>query len=566
MSYGDQLNLKTGTAVGQADEAPYFGLTAPQGRIRYRQDIVDRVGNLLAADMRDPILSGPGEMVAAVLRMRRAEADLVSAYYRVTAIPQQVRIEEERVGKVNGVRVGAALATTAFQLAQGIAESVTLTVGTEVTIGVPPGVANSVGVEIQPGRIVSAALEGAITMAQAIQDMLIDDIDSEATIRNLLLQQNQYVLDMRAAEIQAKLATADLNSLLAEIDNLVEGHIYLQESNETKWFYDPALIFEQEEAEIRYETALREYVRQLYVLSQLLAVRWSEPYENPYWRGDGTPETIGGGLYDDFTLCESVFNTYRVDECDAYYAALKAWDSTLRAQRLGGQADIESVISLRQDIVGLSDITWNPNASSFEYDESVHEDNIRRFRALMLANAMPEDSDFWLRLDFPLTYGQLSRSIAGPSLTPVIRAARTDWNIRVTELTAEMLGINVAPGTPNDLYRIDLYQYGKIEIPRFHPRQTDVYPNFLTYNLPLYYPDPAEESISPFQYTLQAGVNGEPGVTNTGVADREPTPFCSRYVLLVFRDAGPLNIQNIEDIKLTMNWRSGIPPEFDWPW
>lgn len=102
------------------------------------------------------------------------------------------------------------------------------------------------------------------------------------------------------------------------------------------------------------------------MLSQLLAVRWSEPFENPYLKADATPETLGGGLYDDFTQSESIFNVYRADRANSFLTALQAWDTALRNERQGGQADIQALISLRQDVFGFSDVTYNTNRFRFE--------------------------------------------------------------------------------------------------------------------------------------------------------------------------------------------------------
>jgi hypothetical protein len=238
----------------------------------------------------------------------------------------------------------------------------------------------------------------------------------------------------------------------------------------------------------------------------------------------------------------------------------------LRSARQGGQSEIQTRISLRQDIFGFSDVVYNPVLQRFETnpDAAARELNKRRFRALLLAAQQPANSPYLLRLEFPVTYGQFSRIVTGSLVSQplLVQVSRSDWNVRMTEMSAKITGQNVAQNAFNTI-RIDVFQYGKIEIPSYHPRQVGVYPNFLTFGLPLYYPDPEQASVSSFKFSLNAGVNGNAGQINPFVPQVEPTPFCDKYVLLVERAANPpINLQNIDDIELNLKSRSGIPPAF----
>ena len=565
--FTDEITAATGLSPGTENQDPYYGLTTEAGRKAYREDLNTRIATALdsSTPFDDTVFTHSGELGRVILQMRRAFADIESARNRIDTIPQQIRIEELRVDAINGVILGTEDKVAACRLAQGIAESVSVTAYAETSCSWSscPEVKAGVAVTVNPGAVASAMFQNEAGRAEAISKVEINNIESEATIRNLLLQQNQYIIDMKSAALQGQLAIADLNSTLSSIDRLIENHIYYRESNESKWYYDPALIFEQEEEELKYENALRELVRELYKLSQLLAARWSEPFENPYLTATGQSVSLGAGSFDDFTQAESVFNVYDVDQARLYYAALEAWHYELQNERKGGEKERSEIISLRQDIFGLTDVKWDTDTSSFVEDPSLKEDNVRRFRSLLLSHAREAPSDFQLRIEFPLTYNQISKRAVGTTQWPVINASRQDWNIRMTMMSAEILGENVAPGAATNKFGIDLYQYGKIEIPTYHPRQTSVYPNFLTYNLPLYYPDPEIMSISPFQYSLDAGVNNQSG-SEIDITNRLPSPFCSKYVLLIFRSAGELNIQNIEDIMLNITWVGGKLPDFEW--
>lgn len=559
--YSNQLYYAT---YIDPDYPPFNGLVNEAQRQMYRDEVKEKVELMLEEGIGSVLLTEGSEIGQVVLQLLKAKADTESIKSRLDSIPQQIRIEEDRVGAVNGITLGTTNQITAYQLGMGIANlySVNTSMGFSCSYPSGCGASFSVSKTFNPGAILSAVFQSQITRAQAIERVDINNANAAAAIRNLLLQQHQYSLDYEAAIIQMQLTSANVNATINRIYRLIEDHIYYQDSNAEKWYYDPALIFEREYAELDYDTALNEYKRELYNLSQKLAVRWGEPYENPFLKLDGVPQTLGGGLYDPFTQIESLFNIYKASEGDNYLAALQAWDLVLRSHRTGGQSNVTNIISLRKDILGYSELVWNESLSRYEVDSTQIEPMVRRFKAYLLQRLLPEDSPFWLRLEFPITYNQRSKSYAGEQIPNVITNFRTDWNVRITEVSARIIGNNVAQ-TPTNTYRIQLYQYGKLEIPKYHPRQTSVYPNFQTFQLPLYYVDPEDASTSPFIFDLQAGINGFDGQPNTEIAVVEPTPFCDNYILLIPRDGQQnLNVQNIEDIEITIKWRSGKPPNF----
>ena len=561
----EQLTSATGINPGPEGVAPYFGLTTGIGRSNYRNALNAKLEAMIHEGLTSAQLTDGSEVGSTLLQILRAKGDIESANHRIQNIPAQIAVEEARNGTANFAINTTTKKVTSAQLSIALVQA--FPISATVGFSCPPCAPSfSMSAGFTPTPLLANIFQEDITRAQAIQQLTINNASSAATIQNLLLQQNQFILDAKASVAQGQLAIASFHALQAKIDRLLENHIYVQTSNNQKWYSDPAIIFEQERAELDYQAALTEYVRELYVLSQKLAVRWSEPFENPYLRLDGAAETLGGGLFDDFTQAESVFNIYRASEGDNFLNALQEWDLRLRNARQGGQADVQARISLRQDIFGYSDVIYNTAAQRFETnpDAAARELNKRRFRALLLRAQQPASSPFLVRLEFPITYGQFSRIVTGnlvaqPTLLPV---SRSDWNVRVTELAAKVIGQNVAQNAFNTI-RLDLTQYGKLEIPKYHPRQANVYPNFLTFNLPLYYPDPEEASVSAYHFSLNAGINGNVGQPNAFVPQVEPTPFCDRYVLLIERAANPaINLQNIEDIELTVRARSGVPPSF----
>lgn len=556
----------------------YGGLETADQRTHYRYDVFFKINEMLELGMECTYLTEGSELGKTLLQWHRALADLASAEFRVQAIPEQVRIEEWRVGAVNGVILDATEDITAYNLAMGIANATQITHNSSASCGVTVGpplfggqwsagagctIQGGISKSYNRGAITSADFQNKITRRQAIQQVDINNIESEARIRGLLLQMDQYDLEREAAAIQAQLAWANVNGVINKIDRLLQDHIYFQDAQASLWWKDPAILFEQEQEEVEYENELRIYKHNLYKLAKLLAYRWAEDYSNPTWNQNGglLPFTD----YADYTQIESIFNTY--DHCEAheYAQALREWDQGLRQHRPGDYGTT-NVISLRRDIYGYSEIVWNPTYSRFEIDSTQIDPMVNRFRALMLNNEEPVSSGYWLRLEFPIVYNQKSKSYVGsgtiPSvitteITPGESTSTYNWNARITSIKARLIGENIAQ-TPTGYFPVYLCQYGKIEI------RTYVYPGMIpddvlynTYALPHYYYDPQEVASSWYKWQLDAGVDPNDGVPKD-LGYLKPTPFCDKYVLLIPRTYN-LNLQNLEDIELSITWQEGMP-------
>jgi len=567
--FSDQLAATTGISVGNPSDPPYFGLTTDSGRQQYRNDVFQRIQDALQAPQTAPLLVDGSALGTAVLSMNKAFDELASAKNRIDVAPQQIQIEEDKDNALDAVILGTADQIGAYQLAIGIANAYSITSSASVTFGFgPPSFTASVSLTYNPGAITSARFQAEITRAQAIEQVQMNDINGAAAIRNILVNENQAALDAQAAVAAAQLGVAGVRSLLGQIDRLIQDHIYYQDSNKEKWYSDSALVFQQQSEEIDYQSSLTEYINNLYVLSQILATRWSEQFSNPYLNKSGVPVTLGSSAYDDFTQPESAFNIYQASQGDNLYAALLAWDGILRSERQGGDNILPPVtVSLRRDIFGLTEVRYSDLLQSFVTDTNAVAANIRRFRALLLQKQQPATSPYWLRLEFPMSFNQqlLSAAAIGLNQQPlVIPISQDDWNIRVTQMAAKVDGESSVAQTDTGRLRIQLYQYGKITIPTYFPRQS-INKQLLTFDLPLYYVDPTQGSQSAYEFALDAGLGGLPG-TPLDTSRIEPTPFCDKYVLLIERRANrvPVNVDKIEDIELTFNLRAGTPAPFAW--
>lgn len=565
--FTSQLRRLTSIDPGVESSPPYFGLATDSDRAKYRTDVYSRIDTLLAATDTDLILTTSGQIGKDMISVRAAQANIRSARNVVDAIPQQIKLLEEKVQAINGIILGTEEQVSAYRFAIAMAQAykTSITAGVEWPIGEKPRLIATATFTYDPGAIPAARLQNQIGRAEALKSIAINNAEVREQVRALLIQQNQAALQLDESIILGQRSIADVNSTLAEIDGLIGDHKYFQQGNQRLWFSDAALTFDREAAEIAHEEALDSYKRNLYELSQMLAARWAEPFENPYFNRNRFGRSLPVA-YDAFTQAESLFSTTTVNEADTFYGALKEWDSKLRDERDGGVNSRDITLSLRQDILGYTDLVWNGNALVINPSQTVLQNNKRAFRAWLLNRASP-GGNFRLRVDFATTFAQpgLQQQAAPDTDHTIFKTADFEWNHRIISMKAKVIGTNPGGSTDGVTLPLQLYQFGRVEVSRYFPRTGGK----LLYNLdlPLYYTDPEVASNSPYQFALNAGLgqSSNPVSPPNIIDDVEPSPFCNKWVLLISsQNTLPLNLANWDDIQFIFTVQSGQPPAFAW--
>jgi hypothetical protein len=488
----------------------------------------------------------------------RVFSDIDAAKVQIDSIPQQIQIEQDRNSEVNSTIVLAGIEKKAVDVAESIVEATV----PKVIVGFPGGA------EYDPGSLLIGTLNSLKDLISINEETTVNNINSRATIRNLLLQQRELAAKMPSLVAQAQLAIADMNALYARLLRLVDDHVFFQNNTANLWYYDPSVVFEQGQAEIRYQSQLQDATIQLYLLSQKLNSRWSEPYQNPPKDADGVARAALGtvGQYDDFTEPESAFTIADNFMAKNFYGALQAWDLRLRAQRPFPAGNPSTTFSVRQDLLGLSDFTWDTNLLTYVTDPVKRDKNTALFRAYLL-NAQkinaPKDS---FELELGINYFSPKKStVTGTGFSAyLIPRSNNDWNQRLTSVSAHVTGANVTAATT---VPFTIYQFGKSYVEGFFDKDDAAHVD----NLPLYYRDPRSLAANvgwegKQQFRVDAAVGGaSPAAVNVG--DRAMSPFCDRYLLTIETSllSVPVNLQNINDIELTFTWSVGQPVNYTWP-
>jgi hypothetical protein len=556
----------------------YGGLRSESGRNAYVRAVQDKFDALINAQDPNALGLQDGSLMSIqALRLIQSLKEILAKKAVVDSYVQKIRVEEERNVEVNVTLVINGLVYSAIELAIGVARSLP-----EYEVHTQ-GVASGITVRQKPGESLAALQEAAKVLRIASETVVINSINSSATIRNILIEQQVAIEELPVVALNSAIAGAELRRLLATATRLVENHIFYQNITDTLWYRDPSLAFKLEKAEEEYRDLMQEYRIELYKLARMLEAAWTERFINPVKQANGsTIQPLNNGTFDDFTEAESVFSVVNHQRGLAFFNALKAWDGKLRDPLFRGEysptlRDANSFsgqpFSLRRDIFKLIDYRYDLNGNQYVVDPTLTRQSIQRFRAILLdlANRDPINANQLLRLriDFPLTYNQARVILGQPSPVPIIRQNRPGgtvdqfWNHRVKQIGVKIVGRNVFAG--GNTVPVSFELFGNVDRIGFFVDSLFTFSRTIsTFQVPLYLRDPDKRLIGEPFFGSAIGLEAAIGSTQPIMNQVSGWPlFCDNLVLRI--DAqGTLRIENIEDIELHLQMEVGSPPPIIW--
>jgi hypothetical protein len=473
-----------------------------------------------------------------------AQIDLRETQRSLMNFTEQIRIEEERSGAVTRTIGSAGNSFAALDVAQGIAAAVIpdITVGTEFAA------------TFKPSEAVVGALNSAKTLLETQRDVQLEQTDSAATIKNLLLEQATQAVRAQRAALAVVEARSEYTASVNDLVRLVRNTVSAREDLSQAYFTNPAYRLQLELAQQNADATFENGMVSAYRVTKFLEYEWAERYSNPIMNQDtGLPISIGGGgVFDPIVRAESVFTVASAGSAGSaepslqtYVAALQQWDSTLRDNRGPngvGQDGQPKVISLKEDIFGLD----SPDEA---FNRLAFRDLIAKSRV-----RVPSQSQDDLVLEFPIQIGDLKIFEAVANLKIV------SLGVNLVTVPGRMLTSNP---TPNNPPLVDLVMLDQATIRTFFsdfPANDD----FLFLQL---------EGARNFRQSrfaalsVQATIDGQGNVApNIQLANRSPA--VSRWqlriqgALLGNRD---LQLENLDDIQLRITYKFGQPPEFTFP-
>jgi hypothetical protein len=497
--YLDQLGRLTGFTDAEITD-DYRQLRTVDQQRAFRKELENRVGQLLARPYEPGSVPSVnlGDFGVQILNVLDAQYRIQQAFNTLQHIPARIQIEQDRSSSVIRIIYDATRKMNATEIALAYASS--YNVSASSTVSLPPSFTVSVG--FNP----LAALVGILQMTrnniQANQQAGIEGANSVATVRNILLDMDNAVIDLDRAKVlfdqentKLKLLFADVNKMIedySECVGLQKGATQLRLDNPEyrRWLNDS---FKRADAR-RQEAAIK-----LYQLGRALEFWWTEAYANPVVVGAGQ-QGVALDRYNSVNFPDllSVFSITTANQLGDFYLLLKEWDDVLRAKRtVNHQYSNTRSYSLRDDVL-FKDLAQAGVSLTRR---------IRDFRDYICANAYygPGSTPATrpgFRLDFPISLESLD--------------ARQDWNIRVgyrTDYGGLKPGVQVRfeadamfNGYQNDV-QVDLTYFGVVSTTTYFNDPMLAKPSVIKWNLPA--PDsPFAENRDALAATFPASING----------------------------------------------------------
>ena len=524
------------------DPALYNNLATVDDQLDFRNTVKTRV-EALKASYPNADASGLGEYGGQVIAELDAELTVQQAQNNLRNLIETANIERWR-----NVRVNSAVQNASEQM-QAI----------DLFLGIQEGMMNLVvGFDNSPFALVAGIQKGILqqekSAIQTAQTVQISDINSEAEIRKLLLQEVNLGIDIRKAKGAWDQQKLKLDQLLSLMDRYIEDLAHARATAENLYFQDPSFRVVVSQAQRRADAEMDFAVDRLYRLAKTLQYEWTEPYLNPVTVpiNCNEPPSLENPLFDKYTQLDDLFISRSADEAKDYLDALKAWDSKLRringisvrGPNHAGPLTAEP-ISVREQVLGLA--TTGPNAMTLTNSLQAFRDYLGQHR----------QTNFWNQANPSLQF-EFSTGIADNSYFP---ATGSRWNMRIASISVDILADQGF--STKQVAEFDLIESGMVSLRRFFaepPFADDLFN--LTFNV-------GRADRTAFGVVVPAKINGATGGRSasefivTGLADR---PIAATRWILTIDTSNPSNttvdFSKIKDIIIRFSYTYGNPPEF----
>ncbi len=453
------------------------------------------------------------------------------------AILSQMQIEEERAGEVTRIIEGNGLAVGLLELASGIAQAYT------------PDFDSLLMVTWSPSSAVAGAFDFAIGLAQAAAEVELEETESAAVLKNLLLELVAQEINKRRAAHAVVEARAEYTASIGDLQRFLRNYATSRADFADAYFTNPAYQVALDRAIQNADLSFEAAMVTAYKATKALEYEWAERLLNPVVDPNGPDRPIGDvALFNGVFSAESAFavrsaGNSRLPEpsLQTYVQSLQAWDSTMREVRGPLRQEGQTrLVQLRRDVLGFDspDLAFNRLA----------------FRSHLASRRVPGFNPFKddLQLDFPL-------QILDQRIFPAVP------NLKIQNMSVDLRPLPgrevLVPPSPNPPL-VNVIHDDRAFVRTFFANYP-VDDDFLTIDLE------GSRSFRQSQFFAQAeatidGVGS--AAPNTQLARRSPA--VSLWSLGFEMDNGvnrDLVLENLDDIWLRITYAFGHPVEFDFP-
>lgn len=278
-----------------------------------------------------------GLMLQNLDRLEQADTRIDLAQQRLNDIPQKIAIEQQRSGTIINLILENGNQIAAWDYTIALWSSLSISRG--VTIGYPPSVSLSASISYNPFSPLIAHLTKLKDLLQSAERAQIEGANSEAVIRNLLLEQADLMIEL-------ELTVQEYNQVVDERSHLWEKYHNLRD---LKAFAEDDLLMSylnKPSYRILRETQTLEAVRS-HDLAAQFAYLTAKALEYEYL----TP----------VPFLNDIFKARSSDDIDNFMIALEQWRLAL-----GDPGQLNPYpyrISIAQDVLGYTDENLDPNGT-----------------------------------------------------------------------------------------------------------------------------------------------------------------------------------------------------------
>lgn len=489
-----------------------------------------------------------------------AQIELQEAERAMFNFTEQIRIEEERSGTVTRLTRDFGIGLAALDVAQGAA------------ITAAPDIDSDSTVTFSPSAAVEGLFNAARTGIETVKEIRLEENESDAIVKNLLLEQATQAVAVRRAKLAVTEAHRNYTASIGDLVRFMRNAATASDNFAQAYFTNPAYRMQLDRAQQEADKSFEDSLIKAYETTKALEYEWATRLENPIRNQEPSlPGTTLGATYEAIQRAESVFAVASAGSAGSpsptlkdYVLGLEQWDDKMRQvigpQRQPGQT---VTISLKKDIFGID----SPDEA---FNRLAFRNRIAKGRR---PGANPNQDD--LILEFPLQVGDasllptaLNLKIIDPEFISDVCAAGVSVNLR----TVPGRELRTAASTNPPL--VDLIMHDQFVIRSFYS-QVNKLPNpgpddFVTIKL-----GEARDAAQ----SLFAATNVQASIDCPGpdCQDNNVSPSCqlanrspgvSRWELRILGSNGvnrDLNLENLDDIELIITYSFGQPVEFEFP-
>lgn len=531
--YDLQLGTNTGCSNDPPDDAKFFACidaTAKTLRTCSPLEENEAVFNACVSQV------GSGGLLREAWEdVRSAFLDVKRAQQALDNLWQRRTIEIERNATVTDVTLTNGIEQSAMEFAATLMDSTTAS----ITIGIPPGVS----VSRNPFQPAIAALRAAQTLRQAVNDIKIENANSAAVVRNLLLDIVEYQMDLDIAAQKANAQVTVFENLASGTNDLAiearRARSYLLQSPAN----DPSFRLVRDSTRLALADQLS--------LSSRIAYLAAKRAEYEYAARLGASSFRISDIYQARTATD-ILN---------FLTALKNTTNSLVVKDAEIDREVFTV-SVAQHVLGLTDEELGLSG------EAAHQERIRRFRQWIAANTQIGTDGK------PVLVFSLATSPADDGIFSNVIAQAYDlfWLHKVSGIglpkdASTGFGMNLVTSQTADLgyRRVAVTQSGVVHL---KARSGCIFEYRLVHPAALLGLEwPAGQPTDVAAATFRAAVNGEDGTRTAAFLGR---PVSSTDWSIVLYAGSPqiglpdMDLQQLEDIELLFDSTyatrtSGVP-------